>query len=490
MCTTRTSGHADPVPERAAVLLFDLGTNQSQASGLMRAVGATRAFRNKGLACFKDLLNRRSAGEEVLLPSSANDFVNFVNAVVSEDPSMAWHKDVSKHARNSAGERLADGLKAFMDSRSGKRRGRKVGFPKFIKKGMRDSITFKAVKLDPTDSRRLLLPTIGSVKLLEKGLVKQLKALLKRGARITRVTVRFNGVRWQASLQLRVPTNEVRRPRKSKVHPRGGVDLGLTTYAAVGSSSRAEDGTEALDVNGHVVVTHRGVENPRLLRKAEDKLKRAQKSLARKQPGSSNRAKAVAEVQRLYGNVKRSRRSWMHQETAVLVKTHDQLTLEDLSVENMLKNRNLAKSISDASWSSFLRLLLHKAHRNGTEVRFAGRWEASTQTCSRCGRRREVALTLKDRTFVCAPALADGPACGLVMPRDFNSASFLLLAVSGVTVVEPPPLLKANARKRLSPEEKQARHEAAVEKARNEGKPEPKAPRARGNPWRTQAASP
>jgi putative transposase len=472
------------------VLLFDVGTNQSQSSALLRAAGATRAFRNKGLACFKDLLDRRQAGEDVLLPSSANDFVNFINAVVADDPSMNWHKEVTKHARESAGERLADGLKAFMESRTGNRRGRKVGFPRFVKKSSRDSITFKAVKLDPTDSRRLVLPTIGSVKLLEKGLVKQLKALLKRGARITRVTVRFNGVRWQASVQLRVPTNEIRRPRRSKAHPRGGVDLGLTTYAAVGSSSRAEDGTEALDASGAPVITHRGVENPRLLRKAEDKLKRAQRSLARKQPGSNNRAKAVARVQELHGKVKRSRRSWMHQETAALVKTHDQLTLEDLSVENMLKNHNLARSISDASWSSFLSLLLHKAHRNGTVVRLAGRWEASTQTCSRCGKKRAVPLTLKDRTFVCAPAPADGPACGLVMPRDFNSASFLLLAVSGVTVVEPPPLLKANARKRLLPEEKQARHEAAVEKARLEGKPEPKAPRARGNPWRAPTAAP
>jgi putative transposase len=478
------------VPERASVLLFDLGTNQSQSSALLRAVGATRAFKNKGLACFKDLLDRRSTGEDVLLPSSANDFVNFVNAVVADDPSMAWHKEVTKFCRESAGERLAEALKAFMDSRTGKRKGRKVGFPRFVKKSSRDSVTVKGAKLDPADSRRLILPTIGSVKLLEKGLLKQLKKLIKRGARITKVTVRFNGVRWQASLQLRVPTNEVRRPRKSKAHPRGGVDLGLTTYAAAGSSSRAPDGTEALDTNGHVVVTHRGVENPRLLRKAEKDLAKAQRSLARKAPGSKNRAKAVARVQELHGKVKRSRRSWMHQETAALVKTHDQLTLEDLSVENMLKNHNLARSISDASWSSFLELLIHKAHRNGTEVRLAGRWQASTQTCSRCGKKRAVPLTLKDRTFVCAPASADGPACGLVMPRDFNSASFLLLAVTGVEVVEPPPLLKANARKRLSPEEKQARHEAAVEKAKLEGRPEPKAPRARGNPWRTSAASP
>ena len=160
------------------------------------------------------------------------------------------------------------------------------------------------------------------------------------------------------------------------------------------------------------------VKNPRLFRDSQAKLKIAQRNLARKRKGSVRRRKAKLKVARIHNKIANCRKDFLHKETTKLVKEFDFIGIEDLNVSGMVKNHKLAKSISDASWSEFVRMLTYKALWYGKEVVKIGRFFASSKTCNCCGW-KNVYLTLQNRIFNCRE-------CGSSIDRDLNAAKNIL----------------------------------------------------------------
>jgi putative transposase len=160
------------------------------------------------------------------------------------------------------------------------------------------------------------------------------------------------------------------------------------------------------------------VENPRHFRAAEWRLAKAQRRVARREPGSKRRHKAVALLARAHQRVRRARTDFHHKAALALLRQYDTIYLEDLRVRNMVRNPHLAKSISDAGWAAFRTTLEAKAACAGRQV-IAVPPAYTSQDCSGCGER--VRKSLSVRTHVC-------PSCGLMLDRDLNAARNILRA--------------------------------------------------------------
>jgi putative transposase len=162
------------------------------------------------------------------------------------------------------------------------------------------------------------------------------------------------------------------------------------------------------------IITAEGdvVENPRHYRRAERELRNAQRRVSRRKKGSKRRRKAVALLARKHQHVRRQRRDFHHKTALLLVRDYDVIYLEDLQVATMVKNRHLAKSISDAGWAQFRAILEGKAAYAGRRV-VAVPPAYTSQDCSGCGTRVEKSLSV--RTHVCT-------SCGLILDRDENAA--------------------------------------------------------------------
>ena len=202
--------------------------------------------------------------------------------------------------------------------------------------------------------------------------------------------------RWYVSLAVDV-ADPVQLPATGAVV---GVDLGIKDFAVT------SDGEQ--------------IPNPRSLAKRERNLARYQRRLARCQKGSANRAKARAKVARAHRKVRASRADFLHRASARLVRDHDVIVLEDLAVKNMVRNRSLAKAISDCGWGEFRRQLEYKAATAGRHVIVIDRWYPSSKTCSACGYLL-ASLSLSTRTWQC-------PSCGIRHDRDVNAAKNILAA--------------------------------------------------------------
>jgi IS605 OrfB family transposase len=176
-----------------------------------------------------------------------------------------------------------------------------------------------------------------------------------------------------------------------------GIDLGLTHFAVL------SDG--------------RKIASPRFLRRAERRLRKAQRNLSRKTPGSSNRGKARLRVAQVHARVADARRDWLHKESARIIRDSQAVYVEDLCVAGLARTR-LARSVHDAGWSAFVRMLEYKAARHGRTFARTGRWEPTSQVCSACGA-RDGPKPLGVRTWTCA-------ACGAVHDRDVNAARNIL----------------------------------------------------------------
>ena len=169
----------------------------------------------------------------------------------------------------------------------------------------------------------------------------------------------------------------------------------------------------------------RKIANPRRLARRERSLARYQRRLARCQQGSANRAKARAKVARAHRKVRASRADFLHRTSARLVRDHDVIVIEDLAVKNMVRNRSLAKAISDCGWGEFRRQLEYKAARAGRQLIVTGRFYPSSKTCSACGHLL-AELSLSARAWQC-------PSCGTRHDRDVNAAKNILAAGLAVT---------------------------------------------------------
>ena len=371
----------DPTPTQERLLLSHAGAARFAFNVMLAHVKGSIDRGEKPEWSFWSLRKRWNAEKDTL-------------AVDAE--GSPWWQENSKEAYSSGIEALSKGLSNWSKSSKGDRKGRKVGFPKFKAK---DRVTpkftyrtgcFGLVKGDP---KALKLPRIGRVHCMEN------VAALVGDARVLRMTVSQRAGRWYASLTVERDDELVAKPLKGGAV---GVDLGVKRLATL------SDGTV--------------VENPRYLRKAERKLKQAQQTLSRKTKGSNRRAKARMKVARLHAHVANQRLDTMHKLTTRLAETFSDISIEDLHVAGMVKNRHLAKSISDAAFGEFRRQLEYKTARTGARLHVVNRWYRSSKTCSGCGSVK-AKLSLSERTYTCE-------GCGLVLDRDLNAAINICVAGS------------------------------------------------------------
>ena len=220
--------------------------------------------------------------------------------------------------------------------------------------------------------------------------------------------------RWYVSFAVDVPGPE-QLPATGRV---AGVDLGVTDFAVTSDGQR--------------------IANPRHLERRARNLARYQRRMARCQRGSANRAKARAKVARAHRKVRAARSDFLHKASTSLVRGYDVIVLEDLAVTNMIRNRTLAKAISDCGWGTFRAMTAYKAARYGRHVIIADRWYPSSKTCSACGHLL-ASLSLKTRTWQC-------PSCGIRHDRDHNAAKNILAAGLAVTGGNPGHACGADVR--------------------------------------------
>ena len=173
-----------------------------------------------------------------------------------------------------------------------------------------------------------------------------------------------------------------------------GIDMGLKDFAVLSNGIK--------------------ISNPKFLQKSEKLLKSRQRMLSRKQKDSKNRAKARISLAKIYEKVVNQRNDFIHKVSTAITKRFDTIAVETLNIKGMIKNHSLAKSISNVSWSKFLKLLKYKTEKSGKNVIEIGMFEKSSKTCSVCGHVNNN-LTLKEREWICTD-------CNTLLDRDINAA--------------------------------------------------------------------
>ncbi|GAA3184399.1 RNA-guided endonuclease InsQ/TnpB family protein [Nonomuraea roseoviolacea] len=299
----------------------------------------------------------------------------------------------------------AAGFKNFFDSRSGRRKGRKVGFPGWRKRKHGSRFRYDADRARPEATRMVRLPGVGKVHTLED--MSWLTDRIADGqARVIGSTVREHAGRWWVSFQLEIDRTDINSQRAvSDDMPACGIDVGVKTFATI------------VDDDGTVLQ----IDAPKPLKAALRKVRKAGKAVSRKRPGSSNRAKAVKKLAKVHLAVTNRRADFLHKTTTMLARSKRAIAVETLNVAGLVKNRRLARAISDLGFGEFFRQIEYKAAWYGSNVWAADRWFPSSRLCGGCGAINQE-LTLADRSWTCR--------CGLGHHRDVNAARNLLNAMS------------------------------------------------------------
>jgi putative transposase len=378
---------------------FALDPSPRAACALTSHVGARRFAFNWGLALVKERLEARRRGEDVEVPWTLPALRREWNR--AKETAAPWWRENSKEAYSSGLAGLADALRNWSDSRKGRRKGRRTGFPRFRKKGRgRESVCFTTGAIRVDDKSHVVLPRIGRVRTHEP--TTALLARIEAGrARILRATVSREGGRWFVSF-----TCEVEREPKAPRFPDAvvGVDAGLRRLAVLSTGER--------------------VENPRPLEAALRRIARLNRELARRKPGSRNREETRRRLERAHARVRNIRRDAWHKLTTRLARTYGTIVVETLNVVGMMRKRHLARAVADAAPSELRRQLRYKCVWYGSRLVEADRFWPSSKRCAHCGAVNEK-LGLWKRKFRC-------DACGFVLDRDENAARNLAALVAAV----------------------------------------------------------
>jgi len=312
------------------------------------------------------------------------------NAIKLHKAWNAWKKDNihwwSEYSKAGPQEAFRDLQQAFSRFFAGlKGKGHKVGYPKFKKKHKAKK-SFRLTGSIHVEENRIKIPRIGWLRLKEKGYIPV-------GAKVASITISERAGKWFISALCHHDQQEPPLYQDGEVL---GVDLGSKVLAF------ASDGRE--------------FSNPKAYRKLEKQLAKLQRRFARQQKGSRRRERTRQRIAKLHYQIACIRADSTHKATTEIARTKQLsvVALEDLNVKGMVKNRCLAKTISDAAWGEFRRQVGYKAKWNGFEMALAPMFFPSSKTCSGCGNVRKE-LTLDERTYVC-------PECGLVIDRDYNAA--------------------------------------------------------------------
>jgi putative transposase len=336
---------------------------------------------------------------------SAIELHRLWNVEKKADPGLAWWAANSKCAYQEAFRDLDRALRDFIASKRGERKGRRLGFPRFKKRGRcKDSFRFSTGPIRCARAA-VTLPRLGIIGTCES--TRKLTRRLDAGtARVLSATVSRTAHRWFVSFTVQV--ERVIPEPHARPGSAIGIDLGIKMLLT------------GVDNAGNVVM----VAGPKPLRMALRTLRRAGRSHSRTARGSANRRKASARLARIHARVAGIRADALHKATTDLARRYETVVIEDLNVAGMTRNRRLARAIADQGFGAARRMLAYKTSWNGGQLLVAGRFYPSSKTCSGCGAVK-TKLSLSDRTYRCQ-------TCGLTDDRDVNAARNLLtLAASG-----------------------------------------------------------
>ena len=343
---------------------FRIYPNKKQKKLLQKTFGCTRLVYNKALAMRKE-------DKTIHYKETSSCLTNW-----KKQEELTFLKEVDATALQQA---LRDLDKAYQNVF---KQGR--GYPRFRKKqdDHRRSYRTYGAKLA---GKHLYLPKVGWVKVrqsMEVGKICHTTVLQMPSGRYFAVL----NVEFEPAFHL----------NKENVV---GLDMGLHSFYT--------------DSNGQKV------ENPGCLKQSLKKLRKAQKCLSRRQKGSTNWEKQRIRVARIYEKVSDQRKDFLQKLSTALVCENQTICVEDLHVKGMVRNKHLARSVSDVSWSAFLSMLDYKGIWYGTKIVRVSRWYPSSQICSNCGYQNPEVRDLGIRKWTC-------PSCGISHDRDLNAAKNIL----------------------------------------------------------------
>ncbi len=364
---------------------------KSYKTEINKTIGTCRFVYNFYLSYNKDFYER----EKKYI--SGMDFQKWINnEFIPSNPEYKWIKEVSSKSVKKSIMNADTAFKRFFKGQS--------GFPNYKKKGKSD-VKMYFVKNNPKDClcerHRINIPTLGWVRIKEKGYIPTTKSasVIKSG------TVSMKAGRYYVSVFVEEPETE-----KSQLNDFGlGIDLGVKDFAVIS--------------NG---IVKKNINKTVKLKKLEKQLLREQRCLSRKYEDLKKRSKKkgeatrqniqkqVLKVQKLHHRIDNIRTDYINKTIAEIVKTKPSyITIEDLNVRGMMKNRHLSKAVASQKFYEFRTKLKAKCDENGIELRIADRWYPSSKICHCCGAIKKD-LKLSDRVFKCD--------CGYVEDRDFNAA--------------------------------------------------------------------
>ena len=365
----------------------EINPTEEQKARIRRTIGTCRYVYNFYLGHNKALHDN---GEKFMTGKNFSLWLN--NEYIPNNPDKTWIREVySKSVKKS----IEDGCTAF--TRFFKHQS---DFPKFKKKGKSD-VKMYFVRNNPKDCQcerhRLKIPTLGWVRIKEKGYIPT----TKDGYMIRSGTVSVKAGRFYVSVLVEIPDVNIDNNSNEGI----GIDLGLKDFAIISNGK-----------------TYRNINKSAGLKKLEKQLIREQRSLSRKYENlkkgeSTQRAniqKQKLKVQKLHHKMDNIRTDYINKTIAEIVKTKPSyITIEDLNVKGMMKNRCLSKAVASQKFYEFRTRLKAKCDENGIELRVADRFYPSSKTCHHCGSVKKN-LKLSDRIYRCE--------CGYVADRDLNAA--------------------------------------------------------------------
>ena len=365
----------------------EINPTEEQKARIRRTIGTCRYVYNFYLGHNKALHDN---GEKFMTGKDFSLWLN--NEYIPDNPDKTWIREVySKAVKKS----IEDGCTAF--TRFFKHQS---DFPKFKKKGKSDVKMYfvrNNLKDCQCERHRLKIPTLGWIRIKEKGYIPT----TKDGYMIRSGTVSVKAGRFYVSVLVEIPDINIDNNSNEGI----GIDLGLKDFAIVSNGK-----------------TYRNINKSAGLKKLEKQLIREQRSLSRKYESlkkgeSTQRAniqKQKLKVQKLHHKMDNIRTDYINKTIAEIVKTKPSyITIEDLNVKGMMKNRCLSKAVASQKFYEFRTRLKAKCDENGIELRVADRFYPSSKTCHHCGSVRKN-LKLSDRIYRCE--------CGYVADRDFNAA--------------------------------------------------------------------
>ena len=364
----------------------EIKPTQEQIQKINKTIGTCRFLYNFYLAYNKELYEKE---EKFMSGKRFSVWLN--NEYLPNHPEKLWIKEVSS---KSVKKSIENGCTAFTRFFKGQ-----SNFPKFKKKGNSD-VKMYFVKNNPNDCacerHRINIPTLGWVKLKEKGYIPT----TKQGFVIRSGTVSCKAGRYYVSVLMDIPETE--KPQLNEVGL--GIDVGIKEFAIVSNGK-----------------TYKNINKSAKIKKLEKQLHREQRRFSRKyenlKKGAStkkNIQKQKAKVQKLHHRIDGIRTDYINQCIHEIVKTKPSyITIEDLNVKGMRKNRHLSKAVASQKFYEFRTKLEAKCKEVGIELRMVDRWYPSSKLCHQCGTIKKD-LKLSDREYICE--------CGYHADRDFNAS--------------------------------------------------------------------